>query len=311
MVILNVYVGNMADRHSHIAAVLEELRRLPAQRDHFDATERQLIEEARDLGETWESLADAVGRGSEQAMQQRYRRIGGQRTWPTRRPNDAAANRTVDTLASLDTGRMRLLAAWFGADNLLSAYNQNTWCTDNPDNPKGSGVLAHPEDRQLAAEFNLRMVEVANHYTDGMQIEEAQETLASLEAIWNTPRRNIRAEFAEAWARNFPQTEPTRQEGDRAITVGASLDLSERDVIAIVSVLPSAQFATFTVTGLHGDGGSGVFVYTIDIDGTPAVLAAKEGCFETGRAYTEPLIRPNGDGVYNNHRVDYMALPRF
>jgi hypothetical protein len=54
----------------------------------LDVCERLLIEAARDRGETWDSLGAALGKRSGQAMQQRYRRIGGRRTWPTRTHRD-------------------------------------------------------------------------------------------------------------------------------------------------------------------------------------------------------------------------------
>lgn len=62
------------------------LRLLPGERWVLDLIERDLIEAALDRGETWESLGAALGGRSRQAMQQRYRRLGGSRTWPTRRP---------------------------------------------------------------------------------------------------------------------------------------------------------------------------------------------------------------------------------
>jgi hypothetical protein len=56
------------------------------ERGRLDQFERWLIEAARDAGKSWEWLGLALGRGSGQAAQQRYQRIGGQRTWPTPRP---------------------------------------------------------------------------------------------------------------------------------------------------------------------------------------------------------------------------------
>ena len=63
---------------------LDRLTSLAGDRVALDATERRLIETARDHGETWESLAAVLGKGSGQSMQQRYRRLGGHRSWPTR-----------------------------------------------------------------------------------------------------------------------------------------------------------------------------------------------------------------------------------
>jgi hypothetical protein len=66
------------------ADAIAALRLIPGEHAALEASERQLIEAARDRSETWESLGAALGKRSGQAMQQRYRRIGGRRTWPTR-----------------------------------------------------------------------------------------------------------------------------------------------------------------------------------------------------------------------------------
>jgi hypothetical protein len=66
------------------ADAIAALRLIPGEHAALDTSERLLIEAARDRGETWESLGAALGKRSGQAMQQRYRRIGGRRTWPTR-----------------------------------------------------------------------------------------------------------------------------------------------------------------------------------------------------------------------------------
>lgn len=58
------------------------LRLVPAERIRLDDTEVRLIEAARDRGETWRSLAEKLGYRTPQALQQRYRRIGGRRSWP-------------------------------------------------------------------------------------------------------------------------------------------------------------------------------------------------------------------------------------
>ena len=60
--------------------------RLPVLRAHIAAIEVAVIERILDAGWTWERLATEMGRSSRQAMQQRYRRIGGTRTWPSGRP---------------------------------------------------------------------------------------------------------------------------------------------------------------------------------------------------------------------------------
>lgn len=66
---------------------------IPRERRYLDLKEQELIEAAMDRGSTWEELGKLYqGRNGEgisrQAMQQRYRRLGGTRTWPTRKPAD-------------------------------------------------------------------------------------------------------------------------------------------------------------------------------------------------------------------------------
>lgn len=65
--------------------LIDGLRIIPDERVRLELRERQLLEAALDRGETWESLAKQLGWRSRQALQQRYRRLGGTRTWPTRR----------------------------------------------------------------------------------------------------------------------------------------------------------------------------------------------------------------------------------
>ncbi|MFD0921925.1 SANT/Myb-like DNA-binding domain-containing protein [Saccharopolyspora rosea] len=67
--------------------VVAALRLVPAARKKLDDTERQLVEAALDRGVTWEQLAAALGGRTPQSVQQRYRRrLGGERSWRTRRP---------------------------------------------------------------------------------------------------------------------------------------------------------------------------------------------------------------------------------
>ncbi|QXV63547.1 hypothetical protein [Amycolatopsis sp. TNS106] len=62
--------------------VLAGLLLTPKLRERIDDIERGLLEAARDRGMSWPMLAEQLlGGGSEQAMQQRYRRLGGKRSW--------------------------------------------------------------------------------------------------------------------------------------------------------------------------------------------------------------------------------------
>ncbi len=54
---------------------------MPWARESVDEAERVLIESIMDSGWTWEQLGAVYGERSKQAMQQHYKRRGGQRTW--------------------------------------------------------------------------------------------------------------------------------------------------------------------------------------------------------------------------------------
>lgn len=64
-----------------LGEVLNLLRGLPAAHDRLNEVAVAAIETARDRGETWATLGEALGK-SRQAVQQQYRRAGGTRTWP-------------------------------------------------------------------------------------------------------------------------------------------------------------------------------------------------------------------------------------
>src|SRR5699024_10121423 len=55
----------------------------------LDRVERALTETLLDWGWSWSEVAEVTGRSSRQAAQQRYSRIGGTRSWPTRTPSTA------------------------------------------------------------------------------------------------------------------------------------------------------------------------------------------------------------------------------
>ena len=67
--------------------VVDALRLVPGEHVSLEAQERRLIETARDRGLSWTDLGERLGGRSPQAMQQRYKRLGGERSWPAgRRP---------------------------------------------------------------------------------------------------------------------------------------------------------------------------------------------------------------------------------
>jgi hypothetical protein len=70
--------------------VVDALRLIPGERFRLDYFEQDLIEAAMNRGLTWDQLADQLGYPSKQAMQQRYRRLGGRKTWAPARDRPAA-----------------------------------------------------------------------------------------------------------------------------------------------------------------------------------------------------------------------------
>lgn len=69
-----------------VAAATSVLRMLGSLREELDHIEVRMTEALLDTGLSWEETGQITGRPSKQAAQQRYRRLGGARTWPTRRP---------------------------------------------------------------------------------------------------------------------------------------------------------------------------------------------------------------------------------
>lgn len=62
---------------------------MPWAREAVDQAEQVLIESIMDSGWTWEQLGAVYGERSKQAMQQHYKRRGGQRTWPSSRRQES------------------------------------------------------------------------------------------------------------------------------------------------------------------------------------------------------------------------------
>lgn len=80
--------AGQSDRQAEVSVedALDALRLVPEARFHLDSCEVRLIEEMRDRGWSWKQLGAAYGDRTAQAMQQQYKRRGGKRSWPTRRP---------------------------------------------------------------------------------------------------------------------------------------------------------------------------------------------------------------------------------
>jgi hypothetical protein len=104
-----------------VAEIVLALQQIPGLREGLDQHERALLEAARDRGESWSSLAAKLGRGTEQAMQQRYRRLGGTKIWQASRTarNDRAvalgtlreASATADAAHTTPVDRIRAITA--------------------------------------------------------------------------------------------------------------------------------------------------------------------------------------------------------
>jgi len=62
---------------------------MPWAREAVDQAERVLIESVMDSGWTWEQLGAVYGERSKQAMQQHYKRRGGERAWSAARRQEA------------------------------------------------------------------------------------------------------------------------------------------------------------------------------------------------------------------------------
>ncbi|MET9633110.1 hypothetical protein ABZX92_37195 [Lentzea sp. NPDC006480] len=116
---------------------LSALRMMPWARESVDQAERVLIEAVLDGGWTWEQLGAEYGERSKQAMQQHYKRRGGQRTWSRRtgaEPPDAGAVRDAITRLLLnfratDEALTRTMrdASWNEKDPEREARRRRSW----------------------------------------------------------------------------------------------------------------------------------------------------------------------------------------
>lgn len=81
-----LYAAQAEDEGIRPQAAVLVMRMLGRVREECDHIEVRMTEALMDGGLSWEAVGRATGRSSKQAAQQRYRRLGGTRTWPTRRP---------------------------------------------------------------------------------------------------------------------------------------------------------------------------------------------------------------------------------
>ena len=128
---------------------------MPWARESVERAERVLIESVIDSGFTWEQLGAAYGERSKQAMQQHYKRRGGERSWPaSRRPGrpDVAAVRDaivglVLNFRATDEALTRTLrdASWNSGDPEAEAYLRRRFTEQLQDGVEG--VRDHIENR--------------------------------------------------------------------------------------------------------------------------------------------------------------------
>ncbi|KOV80852.1 hypothetical protein [Nocardia sp. NRRL S-836] len=90
------------------------LRMMPWAREAVDQAERVLIESIMDSGYTWEQLGAVYGQRSKQAMQQHYKRRGGERSWGARKGRQKA---DVEDVRKAVTG---LLLSFRATDEALT-----------------------------------------------------------------------------------------------------------------------------------------------------------------------------------------------
>jgi hypothetical protein len=83
-----LYAGQAEDEGIRPEAAVLVMRMLGQVREECDHIEVRMTEALMDAGRSWQEVGRATGRPSKQAAQQRYRRLGGTKTWPTRRPSN-------------------------------------------------------------------------------------------------------------------------------------------------------------------------------------------------------------------------------
>jgi hypothetical protein len=116
---------------------LSALRMMPWARESVDEAERVLIESVLDSGWTWEQLGAEYGGRSKQAMQQHYKRRGGQRSWSRRtgaEPADVESVRHAITglllnFRATDEALTRTMrdASWNEKDPEREARRRRSW----------------------------------------------------------------------------------------------------------------------------------------------------------------------------------------
>lgn len=138
-------------------------------------------------------------------------------------------------LEDFDPERARLLVAWYGAQNLSLAVNAGQICCDGHRTPSRDprvGVVASRENIETARKF-FHHLAFARAVDRKAPTRENSAQLALLEDIYTTSRRDIVAEFLDLAAQR--PTPHSRQVEAVAYEIGAELNLTQLDVLAIVA----------------------------------------------------------------------------
>ncbi|BAE46329.1 hypothetical protein [Rhodococcus erythropolis] len=151
-------------------------------------------------------------------------------------PNATVASPSPDSdRQDFDPERARLLVAWYGAQNLSLAVNAGQICCDGhrtPSRDPRSGVVASRESVETARKFFDHLA-FARAVDKKAPTRENSAQLALLEDIYTAPRRDIVAEFLDLAAQR--PTPHSRQVEAVAYEIGAELNLTQLDVLAIVA----------------------------------------------------------------------------
>ncbi|MFI6099884.1 hypothetical protein ACIA8G_30370 [Lentzea sp. NPDC051213] len=150
---------------------------MPWAREAVERAERVLIESVLDSGFTWEQLGAVYGERSKQAMQQHYKRRGGERSWPASRRPDAdppdvpavrdAITRLLLNFRATDEALTRTLrdASWNKGDPETEKYLRRSWVEQLDDGMDG---LRDFVDNRMEEGQAAEVVEWLERHRDGL-----------------------------------------------------------------------------------------------------------------------------------------------
>lgn len=173
---------------------------MPWAREAVEQAERVLIESVMDSGWTWEQLGAEYGERSKQAMQQHYKRRGGQRTWSRRtaaEPPDVEAvrdaiTRLLSNFRATDEALTRTMrdASWNDKDPEREAKRRRSWVERLNDSMDGLHDYLNNRMGKIPR-WNVRLVpsdrtEVHDDHAEidpGQTVEIKAETAKALERL--------------------------------------------------------------------------------------------------------------------------------